>query len=295
MKPAKFEYQDPDSVEEALDLLKQYGGDAKILAGGQSLVPMMNFRLASPEVLIDINKLKDLDYVREVDGKLAIGALTRQTTLEFSETVRSKCGLLADAAELIGHPQTRNRGTVGGSIVHADPTAELTAIARALDAEMVIRSKEGERTDSAEEFFVSVMTSNLEPEEMLVEVRFPVLSSETGWAFEEFVLRHGDFAVVGVTTVVTLDSNEVCTDARLAAIGVDETAFRDPALEEILKGEKITDAALEEVAHLLSAKVDPFDDLHASAAQRKHLVGVLAKRALRKAADMALQNLQGEK
>lgn len=295
MKPAKFEYRDPDSVEEALDLLKQYGGDAKILAGGQSLVPMMNFRLASPEVLIDINKLKDLDYVREVDGKLAIGALTRQTTLEFSESVRSKCGLLADAAELIGHPQTRNRGTVGGSIVHADPTAELTAIARALDAEMVIRSKEGERTDSAEEFFVSVMTSNLEPEEMLVEVRFPVLSSETGWAFEEFVLRHGDFAVVGVTTVVTLDSNEVCTDARLAAIGVDETAFRDPALEEILKGEKITDAALEEVAHLLSAKVDPFDDLHASAAQRKHLVGVLAKRALRKAADMALQNLQGEK
>ena len=130
---------------------------------------------------------------------------------------------------------------------------------------------------------------------MFVEVRFPVLSSETGWAFEEFVLRHGDFAVVGVTTVVTLDSNEVCTDARLAAIGVDETAFRDPALEEILKGEKITDAALEEVAHLLSAKVDPFDDLHASAAQRKHLVGVLAKRALRKAADMALQNLQGEK
>lgn len=295
MKPAKFEYRDPDSVEEALDLLKQYGGDAKILAGGQSLVPMMNFRLASPEVLIDINKLTDLDYVREVDGKLAIGALTRQTTLEFSESVRSKCGLLADAAELIGHPQTRNRGTVGGSIVHADPTAELTAIARALDAEMVIRSKEGERTDSAEEFFVSVMTSNLEPEEMLVEVRFPVLSSETGWAFEEFVLRHGDFAVVGVTTVVTLDSNEVCTDARLAAIGVDETAFRDPALEEILKGEKITDAALEEVAHLLSAKVDPFDDLHASAAQRKHLVGVLAKRALRKAADMALQNLQGEK
>lgn len=295
MKPAKFEYRDPDSVEEALDLLKQYGGDAKILAGGQSLVPMMNFRLASPEVLIDINKLKDLDYVREVDGKLAIGALTRQTTLEFSESVRSKCGLLADAAELIGHPQTRNRGTVGGSIVHADPTAELTAIARALDAEMVIRSKEGERTDSAEEFFVSVMTSNLEPEEMLVEVRFPVLSSETGWAFEEFVLRHGDFAVVGVTTVVTLDSNEVCTDARLAAIGVDETAFRDPALEEILKGEKITDAALEEVAHSLSAKVDPFDDLHASAAQRKHLVGVLAKRALRKAADMALQNLQGEK
>ena len=295
MKPAKFEYKDPHSVEEALDLLKQYGWDAKILAGGQSLVPMMNFRLASPEILIDINKLQDLDYIKETDGKLAIGALTRQTTLEFSDTVKSRCGLLADATELIGHPQTRNRGTVGGSIVHADPTAELTAIAKALDAEMVIRSKDGERTDSAEDFFVSVMTTNLEPEELLVEVRFPILPAGTGWAFEEFVLRHGDFAVVGVTAAVTLDANEVCTDARLAAIGVDETAFRDPAVEAILKGEKITDAALEEVGNQLSDKVDPFDDLHASAAQRKHLVGVLAKRAVQKAADLALQNLQGEK
>lgn len=294
MKPAKFEYKDPHSVEEALDLLKQYGWDAKILAGGQSLVPMLNFRLASPEILVDINGLQDLDYVQEKDGKLAIGAMTRQTTLEFSETVKTRCGLLADAAELIGHPQTRNRGTVGGSIVHADPTAELTAIARALDAEMVIRSKDGERIDSAEDFFVSVMTTNLEPEEMLVEVRFPILPSGSGWAFEEFVLRHGDFAVVGVTAAVTLNSDQVCTDARLAAIGVDETAFRDPALEEILKGAKITDSALEEVGSQLSEKVDPFDDLHASAPQRKHLVGVLAKRALQKAADMAVENLKGE-
>ena len=294
MKPAKFEYKDPHSIEETLDLLKQYGWDAKILAGGQSLVPMLNFRLASPEILVDINGLQDLDYVQEKDGMLAIGALTRQTTLEFSETVKARCGLLADATELIGHPQTRNRGTVGGSIVHADPTAELTAIARALDAEMVIQSKDGERTDSAEDFFVSVMTTNLEPEEMLVEVRFPVLASGSGWAFEEFVLRHGDFAVVGVTAAVTLNSDKVCTDARLAAIGVDETAFRDSALEEILKGETITDAALNEVGSQLSEKVDPFDDLHASAAQRKHLVGVLAQRALQKAADMAVENLKGE-
>ena len=294
MKPAKFEYNDPHSIEETLDLLKQYGWDAKILAGGQSLVPMLNFRLASPEILVDINGLQDLDYVQEKDGMLAIGALTRQTTLEFSETVKARCGLLADATELIGHPQTRNRGTVGGSIVHADPTAELTAIARALDAEMVIRSKDGERTDSAEDFFVSVMTTNLEPEEMLVEVRFPVLASGSGWAFEEFVLRHGDFAVVGVTAAVTLNSDKMCTDARLAAIGVDETAFRDSALEEILKGEIITDAALKEVGSQLSEKVDPFDDLHASAAQRKHLVGVLAQRALQKAADMAVENLKGE-
>ncbi len=294
MKPAKFEYKDPHSVEETLDLLKQYGWDAKILAGGQSLVPMLNFRLASPEILVDINRLQDLDYVEEKDGKLAIGALTRQTTLEFSETVKSRCGLLADATELIGHPQTRNRGTVGGSIVHADPTAELTAIARALDAEMVIRSKDGERTDSAEDFFVSVMTTNLEPEEMLVEVRFPIAPPGSGWAFEEFVLRHGDFAVVGVTAAVTLNSDEVCTDARLAAIGVDETAFRDPALEEIIKGEKITDSVLKELGSQLSEKVEPFDDLHASAAQRKHLVGVLAQRALQKAANMAVENLRGE-
>ncbi|MDA2935406.1 xanthine dehydrogenase family protein subunit M [Acidobacteria bacterium AH-259-D05] len=295
MKPPKFDYQDPDTVEEALDLLQQYGYDAKILAGGQSLVPLMNFRLARPEVLIDINKIKDLDYVRETDGKLAIGAMTRQSILEFSETIRSKCGLLAESAELIGHPQTRNRGTVGGSIAHADPTAELTAIARALDAEMKIRSQEGERTVSAEDFFLSVMTTTLEPTEMLVEVQFPVLTSSTGWAFEEFVLRHGDFAVVGVTATVTLDAREVCTDARLAAIGVDEIAFRDPAIEELLKGEKISDSLLEEVGSQLSEKVDPFDDLHASAQQRKHLAGVLAKRAVKKAAEVALQNLKGEK
>lgn len=295
MKPAKFEYHDPHSIEETLDLLKQYGWDAKILAGGQSLVPTLNFRLASPKVIIDINKVKDLDYVQETDGKLAIGAMTRQTTLELSEMVRSKCGLLSDATELIGHPQTRNRGTVGGSIVHADPTAELTAIALALNAEMVIVSTEGKRTDSADDFFISVMTTNLEPEEMLVEVRFPVLPSRTGWAFEEFALRHGDFAVVGVTTTITLDADEVCTDARLAAIGVDETAFRDSSVEEILKGEKITDLVLQEVGDKLSEKVDPFDDLHASAAQRKHLVGALAKRSLQKAKTMAVHNSKRKK
>ena len=294
MKPPKFDYYDPSTVEEALELLGQYGDDAKILAGGQSLVPLLNFRLARPEVLVDINRVQDLDYVRESNGKLAIGAMTRQRTLEISETVRSKCGVLADTTELIGHPQIRNRGTLGGSIAHADPAAELTAIARALDAEMKIRSREEERTVPAKDFFLSVMTTDLEPSEMLIEVQFPALAAETGWWFEEFVLRHGDFAVVGVIAVVTLDAKEICTDARLAAIGVDEIAFRDPAIEDLLKGEKISDSLLEEVGSQLSEKVNPFDDLHATAQQRKHLAGVLAKRAVRKAAEAALQKLKGK-
>lgn len=294
MKPPKFDYFDPATVEEALDLLKEYGEDAKILAGGQSLVPLLNFRLARPQVLVDINRIKDLDYVRENNGTLAIGAMTRQRTLETSEIIRSKCGLLTDAAELIGHPQIRNRGTVGGSLVHADPTAELTAIAKALDAQMKIRSSEGERTVAAKDFFVTVMTTVLEPSEMLVEVEFPSLAPSAGWAFEEFVLRHGDFAVVGVTAIVTLDGQQKCTSARLAAIGVDETPFRDPEIEELLQGEKITDPLLEEVANRMSKGVDPFSDLHASAEQRKHLAGVLAKKALRKAEKEALRKLKEE-
>jgi len=294
MKPPKFDYFDPTTVEEALDLLKEYGEDAKILAGGQSLVPLLNFRLARPQVLVDINRIKDLDYVRENNGTLAIGAMTRQRTLETSEIIRSKCGLLTDAAELIGHPQIRNRGTVGGSLVHADPTAELTAIAKALDARMKIRSSEGERTVGAEDFFVTVMTTALEPSEMLVEIEFPSLAPSAGWAFEEFVLRHGDFAVVGVTAVVTLDAKQTCTELRLAAIGVDETPFRDPELEELLQGQKITDSLLDELAALVSAKVDPFTDLHATAEQRKHLAGVLAKKTIKKAEEMALLNLKKE-
>ncbi len=294
MKPPKFEYFDPTTVQEALDLLKQYGEDAKLLAGGQSLVPLLNFRLAHPQVLIDINRIKEMDYVREANGKLAIGAMTRQRTLEVSQTIRSKCGLLTDSAELIGHPQIRNRGTVGGSLAHADPTAELTAIAKALDADMKIRSHEGERTIPAMDFFVTVMTTALEPSEMLVEIQFPSLAPSAGWAFEEFVLRHGDFAVVGVTAIVTLDGQQKCTSARLAAIGVDETPFRDPEIEELLQGEKITDPLLEEVANRMSQGVDPFTDLHASAEQRKHLAGVLAKKALIKAEEEALRKLKEE-
>ena len=292
MKPPKFDYFDPATVEEALDLLKEYGEDAKILAGGQSLVPLLNFRLARPQVLVDINRIKDLDYVRENNGTLAIGAMTRQRTLETSEIIRSKCGLLTDAAELIGHPQIRNRGTVGGSLVHADPTAELTAIARALDAQMKIRSSEGERTVPAKDFFITVMTTVLEPSELLVEVEFPVLAPSAGWAFEEFVLRHGDFAVVGVTSVVTLDAEQTCTEVRLAAIGVDEIPFRDPEIEELLQGQKITDSLLDEVAAQMSEKVDPFSDLHATAEQRKHLAGVLAKKTIKKAEEAALLNLK---
>lgn len=287
MKPPQFEYFDPTTIEEVLEHLEQHGYDAKMLAGGQSLVPLLNFRMARPQVLIDLNRIQGLDYVREVNGSLAIGAMTRQRTLEDSELVRSQCGLLTDTMALIGHPQIRNRGTVGGSLVHADPAAELPAIARALDAKMKVRGKDGERSVSAEDFFVSVYTSDVEPTEMLVEVEFPKLDPSAGWAFEEFAVRHGDFALAGVAAVVSLNDDQTCKDVRLVAIAVGETAFRDTEIEALLKGEKLTDSILDQVATRLSAAIDPFEDLHASAPQRRHLTGVLAKRALKKAAAAA--------
>jgi len=296
MKPPSFKYFDPASIDAALELLHEHQEDAKLLAGGQSLVPLLNFRMARPQVVIDLNRIEALSYLREEEGWLAVGAMTRQRMIEDSNLVRKGCGILTDTMELIGHPQIRNRGTVGGSLVHADPAAELTAIARLLDARMTVKNRNGERLVAAEDFFVGVFTTSIEPSEMLTEVRFPRLGPKTGWAFEEFAVRHGDFAVAGVAALVTLDEGGVCEEGRLAAIAAGETAFRDSKLESMLKGEKLTDALVDEVAHRLASSVDPFDDLHASAAQRRHLTGVLAKRALKKAAHAAAaRNRLGEK
>lgn len=291
MKPPSFDYFDPTTVEEVVALLQRYGPDAKVLAGGQSLVPLLNFRLATPQVLIDINRVPGLDYVREVDGMLAVGALARQRVLETSETVRSKCGLLTETADLVGHPQIRNRGTIVGSICHADPAAELPAIARALDAEMHVAGPEGKRVVRSEDFFVTLMTTSLDPSELVVEVRFPVIAPGSGWAFEEFAMRHGDFAIVGVTAVVTLDAQATCQDARVTAIGVSETPYRDEKVERLIRGQKISDALLDEAAQRMVESVEPSSDLHASASQRKHLLRVLTKRAVKKAADRALAGL----
>lgn len=290
MKPANFEYFDPTTVEEVVGLTGQYGFDAKILAGGQSLVPLLNFRLATPAVIIDINRVVGLDYVKEVKGRLAIGALARQRVLETSDLIRSKCGLLADTAELVGHPQIRNRGTICGSICHADPAAELPAVARLLDAQIKVVGPGGARTVPAGEFFVTLMTTCLDPTEVVTEVSFPVLAPKSGWAFEEFTMRHGDFAIVGVAALITLNAQKVCSEARVVAIGVAETPYRDANVEQLLTGQKLTDSLSQEAGKVMAAGAEPSADLHASAAQRKHLLQAMTGKVVQKAAARALAN-----
>lgn len=280
MKPAPFEYFAPTSIEEALGVLAQHADEAKALAGGQSLVPLMNFRLARPGILVDLNRISELQYIREHDGGLAIGAMTRQRVAERSALIRERCPLLAEALPLVGHPAIRNRGTVGGSIAHADPAAELPAVAVALDAELVVRGPAGERVVRPDEFFLTYLTTTLEPAELLVEVRFPAWPAGAGWAFEELSRRHGDFAIVGVATVLQVDHARRVTDARLAFIGAAPTPVRARAAEEALRGQPANEESFRAAAELVVEALDPSDDVHASAAYRREVAKVLARRAL---------------
>ncbi|MFQ5519759.1 MAG: FAD binding domain-containing protein [Candidatus Methylomirabilia bacterium] len=283
MKPAQFAYHDPTSVEEALDLLRRYGGEAKVLAGGQSLMPLVNFRLSRPAALVDINRVQALVYLREADGQLRIGALTRQRAIEFSPLVRERLPLLADATTLVGHLPIRSRGTIGGSLAHADPSAEYPAVVTALDGELVVRGLSGERVFRPAEFFVSYMTTALGPEEMLVEVRLPVAPPWSGWAFEEFSRRHGDFAIVGIAALLVAEGAR-CRVARLAAAGAGPTPIRLRGAEEILEGEGLSERSIEAAAARAAELVEPDGDIHASAEYRRHLTRVLSRRALRRAA-----------
>lgn len=282
MKPAPFEYFQPKSLEEAVELLQAHGEEAKILAGGQSLVPLMNLRLARPRVLIDINRVGELDYIRELDGGLAIGALTRQRDLETSDLVRRRCPLLKEATLLIGHPQVRNRGTVGGSLAHADSTAELSTVAVLLEADMIARSLGGERSIRAEDFFVTFLTTSLGPEEVLTEVRFPAVALGAGWAFEELSRRHGDFAIVSAAAILEKDPSGRCRKPRLAIAGASPQPVRAREAERLLVGQALNEALIQEAGELAKGAVDPESDLHASAEYRRHLAGVLTRRALQK-------------
>jgi CO/xanthine dehydrogenase FAD-binding subunit len=289
MKPPSFEFYDPRDLNEALSLLNQHGTDAKILAGGQSLMPLMNLRLARPKVLIDINRLLELTYINPGSGGgLAIGALTRQRTLERSELVQEQNPLLAASIPLIGHLQIRNRGTLGGSIVHADPAAELPAVALLLEAEFVLQSLNGQRVAHAGDFFSSYMTTIIEPIELLTEIRFPPWKPRSGWAIEEISRRQGDFAVVGVATLLTLNGNNACADARIALFGVGETAVRIEKAEAALKGTPLQSQNLAEAARVVSRALEPDSDVHASAEYRKEVAGVLTRRVL----EAALQRLR---
>ena len=288
MKPAIFDYFAPTNLTEALATLEQYGDEAKILAGGQSLMPLMNMRLVRPKVVIDINRISELAHISpSPDGGLSIGALTRQRALERSGLAKKRAPLLVEAMPFIGHSQIRNRGTIGGSIVHADPSAELAALSVALDAEYVLRSARNERVVKAEDFFLTYLTTAIEPTEVLAEIRISTWSREWGWDFQEICRREGDFALVGTIAMLRLDDNESCEAARITMFGVGGTPVRVRRAEDALLGRRVDGRVLEEVARVVSEELDPDSDIHASAEYRKDVGGVLARRTLEKALSRA--------
>jgi CO/xanthine dehydrogenase FAD-binding subunit len=287
VKPPRFDYLAPASVAEALAVLAERGEEAKVLAGGQSLVPLLAFRLVRPGTLVDLNEVAGLDGIRLADGRLVIGAMTRQRAVERSALVRERCPLLAEAMPQIGHVQIRNRGTIGGSLAHADPAAELGAVVAALDGELVLRSARGERVLGPERFFRAYLTTAAEPDELLVEVRLPVVPARTGSAFLEVSRRHGDFALVGVAATVTLDAAGVCAGAAIALTGVGPTPVVDRDAARGLVGVRPTAEACEAAGRAVAARLTPDSDLHAGSDYRKHLAGVLTRRALARAAARA--------
>ncbi len=285
MKPAPFQYFAPTTISETLDLLAQYGADAKLLAGGQSLVPTMNFRLATPTMLIDLNRVNELAYIQSRGHALAIGAMTRQRAVERDAAVGKIAPLVAETMPFIAHPQIRNRGTFGGSLAHADPASELPAVAIALSAKLKAKNKKGERWIDARDFFVSLFTTALEPDEMLIEIELPALPPRTGWSFMEVARRHGDYALAGVTAIVSLNANGACENARIVLMSVGATPMDAQNAAKILVGEKPDTKAIQAAANAVDAEIDPSGDIHASAEFRRHLARVLTRRAL----TMALQ------
>jgi len=282
MKPASFEYSAPDSIEAVLALLEENGFDAKILAGGQSLVPTMNFRLAFPSVLIDINRIPELSFIEMDDSqKIRIGATTRHSVLERSETIAQLAPLLSATMPHIAHPQIRNRGTIGGSLVHADPAAELPAVMLALDAKFKLQSQSGERWVDAKDFFVELFMTAAEPEELLTEIEIPQITPNTGYAFKEVARRHGDFALAGVAATVTLDENKKCSHAKVVLLGVGNTPMEGFEAAKILQGNSFSEKLIAEAAEATSATdIEPTGDMHATPEFRTHLAKILVKQAL---------------
>lgn len=289
MKPAPFEYLAPDSLDAVLDVLARHGGDAKILAGGQSLIPVMNFRLAQPSLLVDLNKLSELDFVRRgEDGGLRIGGMTRQRRLERDPLIAEAAPLLHEAVPFIAHPQIRNRGTFGGSLAHADPAAELPALAVALRARLRLRKAGGDRWVEAGDFFAGLFTTALEPDEVLVEAAIPPLAPRTGWAFLEVARRHGDYAQVGVAALVTLGEDGRCREARLVYLSVGDVPVEAREAAALLAGQEISAQAIAAAAEKASRdEMDPLGDIHATAEFKRHLARVLTGRVLRRAAERA--------
>jgi CO/xanthine dehydrogenase FAD-binding subunit len=287
LKPPPFAYHDPVTVDDALSLLAEHGDEAKVLAGGQSLVPLMNFRLARPEHLIDVNRLGTLASITRRDGVLRVGALTRQSALERSPLVRRHWPLLTEAMAYVAHPQIRNRGTVGGSVAHADAAAELPTVLCALDARFHVRSLRGARELETGELFVNHLTTSLAPDELLVEIEVPPTSPATGSAFVEFARRHGDFALGGAAVRLTTGEDGGCTSAAIALLAAAPTPVRAEAAERQLEGVRVDAAAASAAARTAAASVHPTGDVHGSAEYRRRVIETTVRRAIVLAAGRA--------
>lgn len=289
MKPAAFEYFAPATVDEALALLHEHGDEAKILAGGQSLMPLMNLRLARPKVVVDINRISGLDGIAATaDGGLAIGALARQRAVEKSPLVRERNPLLVAAMPLIGHFQIRNRGTIGGSIVHGDPAAELPALSLLLNCEFLLARKDGARVISASDFFLGYLTTAIEPGELLTEIRLPKWRAGAAWAIDEIARRKGDFALVGALVRAEMNGGGILQDVAIVMFGVGGKPQRIESAEAILKGRPIEQGVLRALSRAIADELTPDSDIHASAEYRKEVGGVLARRVL----ESALANIR---
>jgi CO/xanthine dehydrogenase FAD-binding subunit len=284
MKPPRFQFCAPRILDEALTLLDQNREDTKVLAGGQSLVPLLNMRLAGPAYLVDINRISELNYIEPEDGYLAVGATVRQRQVERSALVQEKHPLLVEVIKHIGHMQIRNRGTIVGSVAHADPAAELPALLTCLNGEVLAQSSHGERVIKAEEFFTGYLSTALDPGEMLTEVRFPWIAPKAGWAFMEFARRSGDYALVGAAAVLTPTEDDLCLSARIAYLGIAGSPVRGHAVEDVLVGTKLDEPTLDAAAELARTIVsDDMSDVHATAEYRGVLTAELTKRVLRAA------------
>lgn len=288
MKPAQFKYHAPTTTLEAVTLLKSHVDDAKVIAGGQSLVPMLALRIARFEHLIDLNRIEELRGIRLEGNELVIGALTRQSDAEHSDLVAKHVPLLNRAIPKIGHFQIRNRGTIGGSIAHADPASELPCVALCLDASMTLVGPSGSRTVGASDFFVSIWQSSAEPDEILSEIRFPIATTSSGYAIEEFAMRAGDFAIAGVACALALDANRRVEKAAIAFMGMGQTPMRAREAETALIAIPANDIDFEAIARQAVNATSPGDDVHGSSTYRTRIATSLAGDAIRKAAEEAL-------
>ena len=289
MNPSQFAYQRAESVEEAIALLGEHGEGAKLIAGGHSLLPIMKLRLAEPETLVDIGRVPELRGVRRDDGEIAIGALTTHHQIATDPQIRSAVPLLADTAARVGDRQVRNRGTIGGALAHSDAAADYPAAILALDAAIVARGPQGERSIPAREFFLDFLTTALQPDEVLTEVRAPVPAEGHGWSYQKLANQASGYAIVGVGVIVIMDGDGACADIRVGVTGTAAVAWRAEATEAALRGQRLETGPVAAAANLVDGGIDALDDLHGSAEYRRRVTRGLTHRAILEAAGRAGQ------